>query len=55
MGLDVRGPDSGAYRGKRKPTKKGDSELRRLLFNAAMQGRRTHYGNRTTGPCAAAG
>lgn len=40
MGLDVRIRDSGMYRGKRKLTKKGDSELRRLLFNAAMQGRR---------------
>ena len=40
MGMDVRIRDSGKFRGRRKPTKKGDSELRRLLFNAAMQGRR---------------
>lgn len=40
MGLDVRVRDSGKFRGRRKLTKKGDSELRRLLFNAAMQGRR---------------
>jgi transposase len=40
MGLDVRVRDSGQFRGRRKLTKKGDSELRRLLFNAAMQGRR---------------
>lgn len=36
LGLDVRARDSGKYRGKRKLTKKGDSELRRLLYNAAM-------------------
>ena len=41
MGMDVRVRDSGKYRGRRKLTKKGDSELRRLLFNAAMQGRRS--------------
>ncbi len=40
MGMDVRVRDSGKFRGRRKLTKKGDSELRRLLFNAAMQGRR---------------
>lgn len=40
MGLDVRVRDSGKFRGRRKLTKKGDPELRRLLFNAAMQGRR---------------
>ena len=33
--------DSGKFRGRRKLVKKGDSELRRLLFNAAMQGRRS--------------
>jgi len=41
MGMDVRVRDSGKFRGRRKLTKKGDSELRRLLFNAAMQGRRS--------------
>lgn len=40
MGLDLRVRDSGQFRGRRKLTKKGNSELRRLLFNAAMQGRR---------------
>ena len=30
----------GRFRGRRKLTKKGEPELRRLLFNAAMQGRR---------------
>lgn len=35
MGLDVRVRDSGNYKGKRKLTKKGESECRRLLFNAA--------------------
>jgi len=40
LGMDVRIRDSGQYRGRRKLTKKGDPELRRLLFNAAMQGRR---------------
>lgn len=48
MGMDVRIRDSGQSRGRRKLTKKGDPELRRLLFNAAMQGRRqphweSHY------------
>jgi len=36
MGLDVRVRDSGCQRGKRKLTKRGESELRRLLYNAAM-------------------
>lgn len=40
MGMDVRVRDSGRFRGRRKLTKKGEPELRRLLFNAAMQGRR---------------
>lgn len=35
LGLDVRVRDSGCYRGKRKLTKRGDSEIRRLLFNGA--------------------
>jgi transposase len=43
MGLDVRIRDSGQMRGRRKLTKKGDPELRRLLFNAAMQGRRSPH------------
>ena len=43
MGLDVRIRDSGQFRGRRKLTKKGDPELRRLLFNAAMQGRRSAH------------
>ncbi len=41
MGMDVRVRESGQWRGRRKLTKKGDPELRRLLFNAAMQGRRS--------------
>jgi len=36
LGLDVRVRDSGKYRGKRKLTKRGDAEMRRLLHNAAM-------------------
>lgn len=36
LGLDVRVRDSGKQRGKRRLTKKGDPELRRLLYNAAM-------------------
>lgn len=38
IGLDVRVRDSGRYRGRRKLTKKGDPEIRRLLYNAAMAG-----------------
>lgn len=41
LGLDVRVRDSGQCRGKRKLTKKGDSELRRLLHLAAMRACRT--------------
>lgn len=41
LGLDVRVRDSGQSRGKRKLTKKGDSELRRLLYLAAMHACRT--------------
>ncbi len=41
LGLDVRVRQSGRWRGRCKLTKKGDSEVRRLLFNAAMQGRRS--------------
>ena len=40
LGLDVRVRQSGCWQGRRKLTKKGDGEIRRLLFNAAMQGRR---------------
>ncbi len=35
LGLDIRVRDSGAYKGRRKLTKKGDPEVRRLLFNGA--------------------
>ena len=41
MGMDVRVRDSGKQVGRRKLTKKGDPELRRLLYNAAMAARRT--------------
>jgi len=40
LGLDVRIRDSGTCRGRRRLTKKGDPELRRLLFLAAMQAKR---------------
>ena len=43
MGLDVRVRDSGTFRGRRKLTKKGDPELRRLLYNAAMAACRQAY------------
>ncbi len=35
LGLDIRVRDSGKFKGRRKLTKKGDPEIRRLLFNAA--------------------
>ena len=38
IGLDVRVRDSGKYKGKRKLTKKGNPEVRRLLFNAGRAG-----------------
>lgn len=38
LGLDVRVRDSGRSRGKRKLTKKGSTEVRRLLFNATRSG-----------------
>ena len=38
IGMDVRVRDSGKFRGRRKLTKKGDPEIRRLLYNAAMCG-----------------
>jgi hypothetical protein len=41
MGMDVRVRESGQWRGQQKLTEKGNHELRRLLFNAAMQGRRS--------------
>lgn len=41
LGLDVRVRDSGKKRGQRKLTKKGDPELRRLLYLAAMQAKRS--------------
>lgn len=36
LGLDVRVRDSGTLKGRRKLTKRGDAEMRRLLYNAAM-------------------
>lgn len=41
LGLDVKVRDSGRQKGRRKLTKKGDPELRRLLHNAAMAARRS--------------
>jgi len=41
LGLDVRVRESGSYKGRRKLTKKGASELRRLLYMAAMTARRS--------------
>lgn len=41
MGLDVRVRDSGRLRGRRKLTKRGNPELRRLLYLAAMQASRS--------------
>ena len=41
MGLDVKTKDSGKHRGKRKLTKQGDPEYRRLLYCAAMAARRS--------------
>lgn len=40
LGLDVRVRDSGRQRGRRKLTKQGNPELRRLLYLAAMQASR---------------
>lgn len=40
LGLDVRVRDSGTQRGRRKLTKAGDPELRRLLYLAAMYAKR---------------
>ena len=41
MGLDVRVRESGYYKGKRKLSKQGNPEIRRLLFNAARSASRT--------------
>ena len=41
VGLDVRLKESGRYSGRRKLTKQGDPEIRRLLHNAAMSAART--------------
>ena len=41
LGLDVRIRESGSFKGRRKLTKKGASELRRLLYMAAMTARRS--------------
>lgn len=41
LGLDVRVRDSGQYRARRKLTKQGDPELRRLLYLAAMAAARS--------------
>jgi transposase len=40
LGLDVRVRESGRFSGRRKLTKQGDAECRRILYNAAMTGRR---------------
>ena len=39
-GLDVRVRQSGRWQKRRKPNKKADGEIRRLLFNADTQARR---------------
>ena len=43
IGLDVRVRDSGKMRGKRKLTKRGESEMRRLLYISAMTFARDPY------------
>lgn len=53
-GLDPRPQDSGRHKGRRRLSKRGPAELRRLLFNAAMSAAKTrlwkplyeHYRNR---------
>jgi len=45
MGLDIRVRDSGYFKGKRKLSKKGSPEMRRLLFNAARAGAKTKQWN----------
>lgn len=42
LGLDVRIRESGYYKGKRKLTKRGEPELRRLLFCASHAARKYH-------------
>jgi transposase len=46
-GMDPRANDSGTKTGRRKLSKRGPAELRRLLFNAAMSGVRTRTWNPT--------
>ena len=41
-GLDPRPDESGQHRGKRRLSKRGPSELRRLLYLAAMSAKKTH-------------
>jgi len=41
IGLDVRVRESGQYKGRRRLTKQGDPEIRRLLHNAAMAAARS--------------
>lgn len=41
LGMDVRVRDSGKSKGRRKLSKRGNSEMRRLLFNAARSATRT--------------
>ncbi len=43
LGIDIRVRESGKHTGQRKLTKKGNAEIRRLLFNGAMAGARTSY------------
>ena len=45
IGLDVRVRDSGRFLGRRKLTKQGDPEMRRLWYNAAMAGCKDSHGN----------
>ncbi len=45
LGLDVRVRDSGKSRGRRKLSKRGNPEVRRLLYNAAMSASRTRQFN----------
>ena len=42
LGLDVRIRDSGCFKGRRKLTKRGEPELRRLLFCASYPARQCH-------------
>ena len=47
LGLDVRVRESGRYSGRRKLTKQGDPEVRRILHNAAMAASRTNAWRKT--------